>query len=1143
MFDIFYLDQRPTELPWARPANSIQHAQSLSNTRYFWIATYLADYSDWDWLWEPPPWQSHQRHAWASQWQPDSGTYLVPRTGYQDTNYHTWPQILRLPDPSAWHIPRAVDPNSFDWSWHPNPLEPDFEYHFGTQWQCSGGPIYPGTAGIKLCTDQRALVLPDRNHWWIPDHIDDHSIDFSWHPSLLEPPAVYHFDAGRGWHNIGGPEYRVPGAIGVKYIQDLAITTRGDPQCWYIPDWIDPASIDTTWCPNPSDPAYIYEFPVEWGWDHVGGPEYRVPGARERKYVTDFVARTRPDPSNFEVLDHLDPHDDVFRWRPNPRDPAYVYVFGNQWWSAEQRASAVYRVPGATEIKYMSEPRARRLAVPEHYRILAQDAEFDQSWEPDPGDPAYIYVFGNQWHPPEIMPTVEYHVPGAEERKFMDHPRAQLTATHDDLWKALVPCSWDRTWTPDPGDPPYIYVFGNQWHPGEIMPTLEYHVPGATQRKFVADVAATLPPSREFWHIPEDVDAEAIDYSWCPDPGDPPYVYHFGSEHQTSVGVTYTVPGAQEIKFAGDIPLIDRHHKAMIESAAFFIDFGNPLSAQRFQELQARLPDLERVRYVNSMLDTLRRCARRSDTPRFWAVSSHNDYRDFDFSWHPETWQRGMIHVFGTQWNKWSDTLLVNRWEFERQSPWQTQIGDFYNLNFVSNQRVTAATDAADIIVVDHGNAERDRVIADLGTRPGRVVRTARYFDNYLDTLRRVIDDSTQSQHVWICSTLCDYREFDFSWQPEVWQRDMIHVFASGNNKFGDTFLVPVDAWRQQQNKLELLDWFDTVHYVADISVPRWPMPVIRHSEDTHVQQIQHTEFTAPLMLFTVSDQRFDHIPTVSIWRERTETIVPLDSGAESVIVPRRAVASIRTQLYDYAHIDRTHRSTYSCSPLDIVFISHGEANAERNWVMLQESVSSCPNQIHRIDGVTGRVAAYQAAAQVSATPWFFAVFAKLEINADFDWAWQPDRMQQPKHYIFHARNPVTGLVYGHQAMIAYNRDLVMSNTGSGLDFTLDQPHEVVPVISGTAWYADSAWMAWRTAFREALKLRHSLPDVENQYRLQQWLAPGQGVNSEWSQRGAEDAVEYYDSVGGDFTALRKSYEWAWLSSYALLRRNLTPDQ
>jgi hypothetical protein len=267
-----------------------------------------------------------------------------------------------------------------------------------------------------------------------------------------------------------------------------------------------------------------------------------------------------------------------------------------------------------------------------------------------------------------------------------------------------------------------------------------------------------------------------------------------------------------------------------------------------------------------------------------------------------------------------------------------------------------------------------------------------------------------------------------------------------------------------------------------------------------------------------------------------------VSNGAGTVVVPRVAVPYIKTQLYDYAYIDRTQRMLKD-SQLDIVFISNGEINAGVYFEHLKFTVEqNYKNRIHHVSGVNGRVAAYQEAACQSTTPWFFAVFAKLEVTRDFDWSWQPDRMQQAKHYIFHAYNPVNGLIYGHQAMIAYNKKLVLENTGTGLDFTLDQPHEVVPIVSGTANYHESDWMCWRTAFREVLKLKASLPDVESEHRLNRWLnvdtTPG-----EWSRKGAEDGVEYYDSVGGEFAALKKSYEWSWLATYAFVKRSLTTDQ
>jgi len=490
-----------------------------------------------------------------------------------------------------------------------------------------------------------------------------------------------------------------------------------------------------------------------------------------------------------------------------------------------------------------------------------------------------------------------------------------------------------------------------------------------------------------------------------------------------------------------------------------------------------------------------------------------------DFSWVPDPGEPAYIYQFATQHQKTGGP--------QYRVPGATEI------KYLEMLAVEVKNDATPIVEIDHldGNA---------GEIPN-VIRRIRYFDNYRDTLIRLAKSLLgQHEYVWVCSSICDYSDFDFSWHPETWQRTMLHVFASDGEKFGDTFYMHVPTFAERAEKKKLLEWY-AVNFVPGKRVPRRPMPVFQHDQDSHVDVVKSQSFSAPLALFTVDPSIQSSSVTVPLWRQEVKTIVPLTQGATAVVVPKSAVASIETQLYDYPYIEKTKTKT-SDTGLDIVFISNGEPNAEQNWKNLRGSVEGWTNRVHRVDGITGRVAAYQAAAQASTTAWFFAVFAKLEINPDFIWSWQPDRMQQPKHYIFHAMNPVNGLVYGHQAMIAYNRRMVMSNTGQGLDFTLDQPHEVVPLISGTARYAESPWMAWRTAFREVIKLRHSLPDVENEYRLNQWLEPGWGEFGVWSQRGAQDAVEYYESVSGDFAEIRKSYEWAWLASYAFMKRQLIND-
>ena len=502
-----------------------------------------------------------------------------------------------------------------------------------------------------------------------------------------------------------------------------------------------------------------------------------------------------------------------------------------------------------------------------------------------------------------------------------------------------------------------------------------------------------------------------------------------------------------------------------------------------------------------------------------WTIPATFDPDSFDFSWHPDATEPGYIYQFGTQ--------------HQRTGGPEYRVAGATDLKFCDQVRGSVKSGATPIVEINHMDGNAGQVAG--------VISTVRYFDNYKDILTRIAN-TAEHEYIWIVSSCCDYTNFDFSWHPELWQNTMLHVFASSGEKFGDTFFMHVPSFRRRIGQFELLDWYD-VNFVGP-GVPRRPVPIVQHTYDTHVEAIKTMDWAGPLAVFS-ADATVGPIPTVPLWREKTKTIVPLSAGASAVIVPKTAVPYIKTQAYDYPYIDRTQRHMYTDQLLDIVFIDNGEPGADANYQYLKWAAERAhqPN-IHRSSGVNGRVAAYCAAAELSTTPWFFAVFAKLEVSSAFNWEWQPDRLQEPKHYIFHAYNPVNGLEYGHMSMIAYNKKLVLENAAPGLDFTLDQEHEVVPIVSGTANYHYSKWMAWRTAFREVIKLKHSLPNVENEYRLTRWLTALNNVeNSEYSIWGAEDAIEYYEAVGGDFAELRKSYDWAWLASYALIKRNLTQHQ
>ena len=497
-----------------------------------------------------------------------------------------------------------------------------------------------------------------------------------------------------------------------------------------------------------------------------------------------------------------------------------------------------------------------------------------------------------------------------------------------------------------------------------------------------------------------------------------------------------------------------------------------------------------------------------SRTRYLWIVDGANNYSSFDFSWEPVPWESHQKHVFKSQHQDNSGTCLIPVNGYEETN---------YREDLVKRENILEP-----FIFLDFGNTEAENSFKTVSKMSNNVTRT-RFISSYHGTLSRIIK-KVDSEYVWVVSSICDYDGFDFTWHPSEWTDKMLHVFASNNQKFGDTFYIHVPTFKEQIDKIELLEWYETIHFIKTPYVCRWGIETVEVDDNSIVDTIKNHEFKNPVYYFTNKPWIGQVTPTVNMWREKTRAVVPLSLGGNTTLVTRDAKNHIKTQVYDYPYIDKTHYEHLE-DPLDIVFISNGESNAEENWNHLKTITKDVPNRLVRVDGVKGRVNAYREAAKSSNTAWFFACFAKLKVNEDFDWNWQPDRLQQNKHYIFHAKNPITGLEYGHMAMIAYHKNLVLCNTAPGLDFTLDQEHEVVPILSGTAYYADSVEVAWRSAFREVLKLKDS-DTIDNEYRLDRWLSEGDGEIGIWSKRGAEDAVEYYESVNGEFEKLKLSYDW-----------------
>jgi hypothetical protein len=400
--------------------------------------------------------------------------------------------------------------------------------------------------------------------------------------------------------------------------------------------------------------------------------------------------------------------------------------------------------------------------------------------------------------------------------------------------------------------------------------------------------------------------------------------------------------------------------------------------------------------------------------------------------------------------------------------------------------------------------------------------KVVRYYDNHLDTIRRCVARA-RTPWIWVVSSCCTYFDFDFNYKAVPWEAYQMHCWASGDQKFGDTFLINVSEFNKQSN-IELLEWYKDINWHAD-GVPRLPWPLLETASEDITTELKNYKFIAPYVW--VNQRTGFHVP---LWYKRAYYAFT-DAGNIS-IAPRDIQSHLVSQIYDYPYIIKQKSADLTPNVLDIIYISNGEPEAERWYTHLAQT---CKREVKRVIDVDGRSQAYKAAAELSSTPWFFAVFAKLEVNPEFDWSWQPDWLQEPKHYIFNSLNPVNGLEYGHMGVIAYNRQLVLETDNPGLDFTLSKTHAVVPRLSAVAHYNTTPELTWRTAFREVLKLSDDVVktgSVESTYRMDTWLTVADGDYAEFSLLGAADAVDYYNKVNGDYTELMRSYEWVWLKDY-----------
>jgi hypothetical protein len=404
------------------------------------------------------------------------------------------------------------------------------------------------------------------------------------------------------------------------------------------------------------------------------------------------------------------------------------------------------------------------------------------------------------------------------------------------------------------------------------------------------------------------------------------------------------------------------------------------------------------------------------------------------------------------------------------------------------------------------------------------------FVENYFEVLKHLISD-IKTSHFWLIASFVNIEHIDFDFIPEQHETNQIHCFYSGKNKEGNVLLIPKAEFLKQINQIKTLKDFKDINYHNIENDLNTSINTVYYKLEDIVNAYNNIQTKERYVWFVNYDIKNINLPNYfpSFWEE--EKAYTFGKTKDIMLLPNKKL--IR-QLYDLKKIVNIPYG-YNIRPSDMIFISYDEPYAVKRYELLKNKYP----KLKWVKNIKGQTRAYHTAAKLSDTPYFFAIFPKIDIHDDFDFSFEPDRLKNPCHYIFDCYNTVIDCTYGHDGVILFNKKLVLDTLEHGLDFTLSAAHESIPVLSSYNRLEDSPLIAWRTSFREVIKLceqNSKKPTVESNFRLKKWTTLGKGRYAEWVYRGALDGVNFYKESSNH---LEKSYDFDYIKNLFEEKYNL----
>ena len=540
-----------------------------------------------------------------------------------------------------------------------------------------------------------------------------------------------------------------------------------------------------------------------------------------------------------------------------------------------------------------------------------------------------------------------------------------------------------------------------------------------------------------------------------------------------------------------------------------------PGTEHNLEVLQKQYPQAKTLRYVGNHLEMIKKSLRYTSSDEFWILSSGCDYSNFDPGWQPGWEHKSSLHCWASGTQKFGDTFYVPRSEFAEIATAIEEL-DYYP-DIVWHESGYPQMQQADIVIWNvPGFEDNLKKLQNLYPQ----AKTLRYVGNHLEMIKKSLRYA-ETKNFWTLSSNCDYSNFDPQWLPSWASRKQLHCWASGTQKFGDTFYVSRSDFEFAAETISELDYYPGIVWHEDgFKRLSWP---INYTNCDLLTALKSHKFSSIYEYFVMPGSEIGSTVDSCLWKKRH--LIAYNNNGHVSLCPRDCISQISVKVNDYPYIQYHNCKNSTEKPQDIVFMSYDEKNADLNYKILLDRF---PNA-SRLHGVQGLVNAHKKAAEKSSTPWVYIVFAKTKVDESFKFDFNPNYLEMPSNYVFYSYNPVLNHSYGHDGIVMYHAKSVIEIQNWGVDFTMSFPVVTIPMVSCYNNFNYNEYSTWRTAIREAYKLKKT-NRINDRYHLHLWLTANHSDNGSWSIRGAQDGISLPNGMED------KINDWQWLKDYFNLK-------